>query len=170
MHCSFDELVFSPQKWDLRRPIYPLPDAQKTCHFSKQSKKRSKPQMLTSQHQSCWQYAVTCGQHTIFIQMTICALTGHSSAASLPTGPVIAEPFISPLGLTICIHTRQPHCPFPSPITPSSHLTHPPSSSHSTSSPSPHHTQKEKQSHSPHQHYPQSTGTRRPRAATACSA
>jgi hypothetical protein len=28
-------------------------------------------------------------------------LTGHSSAASLPTGPVIAEPFISPLGLTI---------------------------------------------------------------------
>lgn len=30
------------------------------------------------------------------------ALTGHSSAASLPTGPVMAEPFISPLGLTIC--------------------------------------------------------------------
>src|ERR1041385_1049331 len=29
-------------------------------------------------------------------------LTGHSSAASLPTGPVMAEPFISPLGLTIC--------------------------------------------------------------------
>lgn len=31
-------------------------------------------------------------------------LTGHSSAASLPTGPVMAEPFISPLGLTICGH------------------------------------------------------------------
>ena len=28
--------------------------------------------------------------------------TGHSSAASLPTGPVIAEPFISPFGFTIC--------------------------------------------------------------------
>ena len=27
--------------------------------------------------------------------------TGHSSAASFPTGPVIAEPFISPFGLTI---------------------------------------------------------------------
>lgn len=27
--------------------------------------------------------------------------TGHSSAASFPTGPVMAEPFISPLGLTI---------------------------------------------------------------------
>lgn len=31
-------------------------------------------------------------------------LTGHNSAASLPTGPVMAEPFISPLGLTICGH------------------------------------------------------------------
>lgn len=29
-------------------------------------------------------------------------LTGHSSAASFPTGPVMAEPFISPFGLTIC--------------------------------------------------------------------
>jgi len=29
-------------------------------------------------------------------------LTGQSSAASFPTGPVMAEPFISPLGLTIC--------------------------------------------------------------------
>ena len=28
-------------------------------------------------------------------------LTGHNSAASFPTGPVIAEPFISPFGLTI---------------------------------------------------------------------
>ena len=28
--------------------------------------------------------------------------TGHSSAASFPTGPVMAEPFISPFGLTIC--------------------------------------------------------------------
>lgn len=27
--------------------------------------------------------------------------TGHSSAASFPTGPVMAEPFISPFGLTI---------------------------------------------------------------------
>lgn len=27
--------------------------------------------------------------------------TGHNSAASLPTGPVMAEPFISPFGLTI---------------------------------------------------------------------
>jgi len=27
--------------------------------------------------------------------------TGHSSAASFPTGPVIADPFISPFGLTI---------------------------------------------------------------------
>ena len=33
-------------------------------------------------------------------------LTGHSSAASLPTGPVMAEPFISPFGLTICIGTE----------------------------------------------------------------
>lgn len=29
------------------------------------------------------------------------AILGHSSAASFPTGPVIALPFISPLGLTI---------------------------------------------------------------------
>ena len=29
--------------------------------------------------------------------------TGHSSAASFPTGPVIADPFISPFGLTICM-------------------------------------------------------------------
>ena len=28
-------------------------------------------------------------------------LTGQSSAASFPTGPVIADPFISPFGLTI---------------------------------------------------------------------
>lgn len=28
--------------------------------------------------------------------------TGHSSAASLPTGPVMADPFISPFGFTIC--------------------------------------------------------------------
>lgn len=28
-------------------------------------------------------------------------LTGQSSAASFPTGPVMADPFISPLGLTI---------------------------------------------------------------------
>ena len=28
-------------------------------------------------------------------------LTGQSSAASLPTGPVIADPFISPFGLTM---------------------------------------------------------------------
>jgi len=32
-------------------------------------------------------------------------LTGQSSAASLPTGPVMAEPFISPFGLTICVGT-----------------------------------------------------------------
>src|SRR4051812_965804 len=29
------------------------------------------------------------------------AILGHSSAASLPTGPVIALPFISPFGFTI---------------------------------------------------------------------
>ena len=29
------------------------------------------------------------------------AILGHNSAASLATGPVMAEPFISPLGLTI---------------------------------------------------------------------
>jgi len=29
------------------------------------------------------------------------AIRGQSSAASFPTGPVIAEPFISPFGLTI---------------------------------------------------------------------
>jgi len=29
------------------------------------------------------------------------AIRGHSSAASFATGPVIAEPFISPLGLTM---------------------------------------------------------------------
>jgi len=32
-------------------------------------------------------------------------LTGQSSAASLPTGPVMAEPFISPFGLTIYVWT-----------------------------------------------------------------
>jgi hypothetical protein len=31
------------------------------------------------------------------------AIRGHSSAASFATGPVMADPFISPLGLTICI-------------------------------------------------------------------
>jgi hypothetical protein len=36
-------------------------------------------------------------------------LTGHSSAASFPTGPVMAEPFISPLGLTICEAKGQRH-------------------------------------------------------------
>lgn len=35
-------------------------------------------------------------------------LTGQSSAASFPTGPVIAEPFISPLGLTICQACQSP--------------------------------------------------------------
>lgn len=30
------------------------------------------------------------------------AIRGQSSAASFPTGPVMAEPFISPLLLTIC--------------------------------------------------------------------
>jgi hypothetical protein len=34
-------------------------------------------------------------------------LTGHNSAASFPTGPVMADPFISPLGLTICSHYQQ---------------------------------------------------------------
>lgn len=34
-------------------------------------------------------------------------LTGHKSAASFPTGPVIAEPFISPFGLTIYSHSSQ---------------------------------------------------------------
>lgn len=34
-------------------------------------------------------------------QDNMVALTGQSSAASFPTGPVMAEPFISPLGLTI---------------------------------------------------------------------
>lgn len=29
------------------------------------------------------------------------AIFGHKSAASLPTGPVIADPFISPFGLII---------------------------------------------------------------------
>jgi hypothetical protein len=31
------------------------------------------------------------------------AIRGHSSAASFATGPVMADPFISPLGLTICV-------------------------------------------------------------------
>jgi hypothetical protein len=31
------------------------------------------------------------------------AIRGQSSAASFATGPVMAEPFISPLGLTICV-------------------------------------------------------------------
>jgi len=30
------------------------------------------------------------------------AIRGQSSAASFPTGPVMADPFISPLGFTIC--------------------------------------------------------------------
>ena len=29
------------------------------------------------------------------------AILGHKSAASFPTGPVIADPFISPFGFTI---------------------------------------------------------------------
>jgi hypothetical protein len=35
------------------------------------------------------------------VDKRVFALTGHSSAASFPTGPVMAEPFISPLALTI---------------------------------------------------------------------
>ena len=34
-------------------------------------------------------------------------LTGHRSAASFPTGPVIADPFISPFGLTILIEKEK---------------------------------------------------------------
>ena len=45
-----------------------------------------------------------------FLYMTtpeLLAIRGQSSAASLPTGPVMAEPFISPLGLTICAQICQ---------------------------------------------------------------
>lgn len=53
-------------------------------------------------------YAGVAG-NTLGRQVRICGvggcvvvrLTGHNSAASFPTGPVMAEPFISPLGLTI---------------------------------------------------------------------
>ena len=37
--------------------------------------------------------------HTI--EPALLAILGHRSAHSLATGPVIAEPFISPLGLTM---------------------------------------------------------------------
>ena len=39
---------------------------------------------------SAWYHILLLSQHT-----------GHKSAASFPTGPVIAEPFISPFGFTI---------------------------------------------------------------------
>lgn len=35
------------------------------------------------------------------IELALEAILGHSSAHSLATGPVTADPFISPLGLTI---------------------------------------------------------------------
>ena len=35
------------------------------------------------------------------IEAALEAILGQSSAASLPTGPVMAEPFISPFGLTM---------------------------------------------------------------------
>ena len=42
-------------------------------------------------------------------------LTGQSSAASFPTGPVMALPFISPLGFTICVPCQLlSHCVSPS--------------------------------------------------------
>jgi hypothetical protein len=50
------------------------------------------------------------------------ALTGQSSAASFPTGPVMADPFISPLGLTIC--ARPISILFASPLKPFPECTH----------------------------------------------
>ena len=46
--------------------------------------------------------AIRCGSLDFVSLEATKKLTGHSSAASLPTGPVMAEPFISPFGLTIC--------------------------------------------------------------------
>jgi len=45
-----------------------------------------------------------CQQSPYMFRRSI--LTGQSSAASFPTGPVMAEPFISPLGLTIYTQHR----------------------------------------------------------------
>ena len=53
-------------------------------------------------------------------QIVVQEHTGHSSAASFPTGPVIAEPFISPFGLTICdiqSISHNPSIPQPKPPT-----------------------------------------------------
>lgn len=57
--------------------------------------------ILTSRHPSCLQYA-RCLLAKLNNTMGRVVNTGHSSAASFPTGPVIADPFISPFGLTIC--------------------------------------------------------------------
>jgi hypothetical protein len=45
-------------------------------------------------------------QNTFYITTPeLLAIRGHSSAASFPTGPVIADPFISPFGFTIYSNT-----------------------------------------------------------------
>jgi hypothetical protein len=73
---------------------------------------------FTSQHRSWRRYAVVVMSATRpRLDEDRGELTGQSSAASLPTGPVMAEPFISPLGLTICNSTSQP-MPFPMIVVP----------------------------------------------------
>ncbi len=42
-----------------------------------------------------------CAKHSHTMEPALPAILGQSSAHSLATGPVIAEPFISPLLLTI---------------------------------------------------------------------
>ena len=45
--------------------------------------------------------ALKCQQTPQMIEPEFDAILGHSSAHSLATGPVTADPFISPFGLTI---------------------------------------------------------------------
>ncbi len=44
---------------------------------------------------------IVCYDMNYTIVPALLAILGHKSAHSLATGPVIADPFISPLGLTI---------------------------------------------------------------------
>ncbi len=90
-------------------------------------------------------------------------LTGQSSAASLPTGPVMAEPFISPFGLTICVATESALVPRETPIYSSCHA----SKGHNTLTKSGFLLLQDGEG-SPLQHCPRNTGIPRPASSTAC--
>lgn len=105
-------------------------------------------------------------------------LTGQSSAASFPTGPVIAEPFISPLGLTICwgkllavflfVPSKYPFpihaaCHQPQTCLSPSQTTLFTTATYSCT------LRTNRNIHSPHQHYPRSTRRHRLYVSMACS-